>query len=179
MQDLFRSLQDRDLGHLRIVAELWGIDLPSAPPVEATIPSLVDGTLAPEGRHVMSVIVQYVPYRLADAEWDACREVLGDIVLRRLEEAAPGITRLVEARQVITPLDLERDYSMTGGHPLHGEPSLDQWFAWRPLLGAARYRLPIDGLYLCGSGAHPGGGVTGVPGRLAARAVLEDPRRAQ
>ena len=148
--------------------------IPSSPPLEATIPSLVDGTLAPEGRHVMSVIVQYVPYRLADAEWDACREVLGDIVLRRLEEAAPGITRLVEARQVITPLDLERDYSMTGGHPLHGEPSLDQWFAWRPLLELGRYRTPIVGLYLAGSGSHPGGGITGGPGANAAREILAD-----
>jgi len=148
--------------------------IPSSPPMEATIPTLVDPGLAPEGRHVMSVIAQYVPYQLADAEWDACRDVLGDIVLRRLEEIAPGLSDLVEARQVITPLDLEREYGMTGGHPLHGEPSLDQWFAWRPLLELGRYRTPISGLYLAGSGSHPGGGITGGPGANAAREIVAD-----
>ena len=83
------------------------------------------------------------------------------------------------ARQVITPVDLEREYGMTGGHPLHGEPALDQWFAWRPLLGHARYRMPVEGLYLCGSGAHPGGGVTGGPGANAAREILADLKRAR
>ena len=90
---------------------------------------------------------------------------------------APGIGGLVVAQQVHTPADLERDLGMTGGHPLHGEPSLDQWFAWRPMLGYARYRMPVQGLYLCGAGAHPGGGITGVPGRNAAREVVADLRR--
>jgi phytoene dehydrogenase-like protein len=94
-----------------------------------------------------------------------------------LESVAPGIGALVVARQVLTPMDLERDYGFTGGHPLHGEPSLDQWFAWRPMLGLAQYRMPLEGLYLCGSGAHPGGGVTGLPGRNAAREVLSDWKR--
>jgi phytoene dehydrogenase-like protein len=94
-----------------------------------------------------------------------------------LESVAPGIGSLVVQRQVHTPNDLERDLGMTGGHPLHGEPSLDQWFAWRPMLGYARYRMPVEGLYLCGSGAHPGGGVTGIPGRNAAREVVADTRR--
>jgi phytoene dehydrogenase-like protein len=152
------------------------------PWLEATIPSLVDPLLvdgAPRSdvRHVMSVLLQSAPYRLRDGDWDACRDELGDQAVATLETVAPGIGSLVTAREVLTPLDLEREYGFTGGHPLHGEPSLDQWFAWRPLLGWARYRMPLDGLYLCGSGAHPGGGVTGTPGRNAAREILADWRR--
>ena len=94
-----------------------------------------------------------------------------------MEGIAPGISGVVTARQVITPVDLESDFGLTEGHPLHGEPSLDQFFAWRPLFGYARYRLPVDGLYLCGSGAHPGGGVTGGPGANAARQIVADHRR--
>lgn len=152
------------------------------PYLEATIPSLVDPSLVDEdrarpGSHVMSVIAQYAPYRLRDGDWESEREPLGDRVLRTLEGYAPGISSLVTARQILTPLDLERDYGLTGGHPLHGEPSLDQWFAWRPLLGHARYRMPVAGLYLCGAGAHPGGGVTCLPGANAAREILSDWRR--
>jgi phytoene dehydrogenase-like protein len=150
--------------------------------LEATIPSLVDPTLvadAPDGTHVMSVIAQYTPYTLRGGSWDddGQREGVGDAVVATLEEYAPGITGLVREREVLTPLDLERDYGLTGGHPLHAEPGLDQFFLWRPLLGHARYRLPIDGLYLCGSGAHPGGGITGQPGQNAAREVLADLKR--
>ncbi len=146
------------------------------------IPSLVDPSLvagAPEGSQVMSVIVQYAPYRLRAGEgtWDDRRESLGDAVIATLESVAPGIGGLVTGRQVITPLDLERDYGLTGGHPLHGEPTLDLFFAWRPLFGHARYRMPVEGLYLAGSGAHPGGGVTGWPGRNAAREILADRKR--
>jgi phytoene dehydrogenase-like protein len=151
-----------------------------APVLEATIPSLTDPSLvagAPDGTHVMSVVVQWTPTTLRDASWDACRETIGDRALRQLETVAPGITSLVTARQVLTPLDLELDYGLTGGHPLHAEPGLDSFFLWRPLLGWARYRMPLDGLYLAGSGAHPGGGVTGVPGRNAAREVLSDRKR--
>jgi phytoene dehydrogenase-like protein len=148
-----------------------------APFLEATIPSLSDPSLAPEGSHVMSVLVQWAPYHLREGDWDGDRGDLGDLVLKRLEEVAPGISGMVREQQVLTPLDLERDYGLTEGHPLHGEPGLDQWFAWRPLLGFARYRMPIRGLYLCGSGAHPGGGVTGGPGANAAREVLADLRR--
>ena len=154
--------------------------IPERPVLEATIPSLADPTLvagAPDGTHVMSVIVQYTPYSLSDGTWDERRDEVGDTVLRTLEEVAPGLSSLVTARQVLTPLDLERDYGLTGGHPLHAEPGLDQFFLWRPLLGHARYRFGIDGLYLCGSGAHPGGGVTGQPGRNAAREILADVRK--
>jgi phytoene dehydrogenase-like protein len=143
------------------------------PYLEAVIPSLFDPTLAPEGRHVMSVLVQWAPHRL-DGDWEKERDGLGDLVLKTLEGYAPGLSGLVTARQVLTPLDLERDYGLTGGHLLHGEPGLDQFFAWRPLLGFARYRMPVERLYLCGSGAHPGGGITGAPGANAAREILAD-----
>lgn len=150
----------------------------SAEPIlEATIPSLADPSLvegAATGTQVMSVIAQYAPYRLRDGDWDGSREVLGDRVTARLEQVAPGIGKMVRARQVLTPLDLERDYGLSGGHPLHGEPGLDQFFLWRPLLGHARYRMPLEGLYLCASGAHPGGGVTGGPGQNAAREIDVD-----
>jgi len=124
----------------------------------------------------MSVIVQYAPYDL-EGGWEAGRDDFGDRVLGTLDGFAPGIADLVLERQVITPLDLERDCGLTGGHALHAEPSLDQFFAWRPLWGHADYRMGIPGLYLCGSGAHPGGGITGRPGANAAREVLADHRR--
>jgi phytoene dehydrogenase-like protein len=152
-----------------------------APWLEATIPSLVDpllvdGAEAHGVRQVMSVLVQSAPAQLREGDWDGQREGLGDLVIETLDAIAPGLAASVVARQVLTPLDLERDYGLAGGHPLHLEPGLDQWFAWRPLLGYARHRLPVAGLYLCGAGAHPGGGVTGLPGRGAARAVLADRR---
>jgi phytoene dehydrogenase-like protein len=148
-----------------------------APYLEATIPSLSDPGLAPERGHVMSILMQYAPYHRRDGDWDTEREGLGDLVLKTLEGLAPGISDLVVARHVLTPLDLERDYGLTEGHPLHGEPALDQFFAWRPMLGHARYRLALGGLYLCGSGAHPGGGITGGPGVNAAREILADRKR--
>jgi phytoene dehydrogenase-like protein len=151
------------------------------PILEATIPSLIDPSLvdgAKAGTHVMSVIAQYAPYDLHGVEggWDGAggREAFGDAVLAQLETVAPGITKLVSQRQVLTPVDLERDYGLSGGHPLHAEPGLDQFFVWRPLLGHARYRLALERLYLCGSGAHPGGGITGGPGQNAAREILAD-----
>ncbi|HXU86630.1 MAG TPA: NAD(P)/FAD-dependent oxidoreductase [Verrucomicrobiae bacterium] len=152
------------------------------PVLEATIPSLVDPSLvdgAPDGTHVVSVSAQYAPYRLRAGSWDdpGRADELGDRVVGVLDELAPGLASSVRAREVITPLDLERDYGLTGGHPLHGEQALDQFFLWRPFLGSGRYRLPIDGLYLCGSGAHPGGGITGQPGQNAAREILADMKR--
>jgi phytoene dehydrogenase-like protein len=147
------------------------------PYLEATIPTLSDPSLAPEGGHVMSVLAQWTPYRLADGDWASRRDELGDLVMKRLEDAAPGIAGLVRERRILTPVDLERDYGLTEGHPLHLEPGLDQFFAWRPMLGLARYRTQIRGLYLCGSGSHPGGGITGAPGANAAREILADLRR--
>jgi phytoene dehydrogenase-like protein len=150
------------------------------PILEATIPSLADPSLveaAAPGTHVMSVIAQSTPYTLREGDWDEAREGFGDLVVRTLDDHAPGLASLVTARQVLTPLDLERDYGLTGGHPMHGEHGLDQFFLWRPLLGHARYRLGLDGLYLAGAGAHPGGGVTGQNGQNAAREIVSDLRR--
>ena len=152
------------------------------PWLEATIPSLVDpllvdGAAVSGVRHVMSMLVQSAPFALREGSWADERDALAERTLDGLERVAPGIRGLVVARTVRTPPDLEAELGLTGGHPLHGEPALDQWFAWRPLLGYARYRMPLDGLYLCGSGAHPGGGVTGIPGRNAAREIVADHRR--
>jgi phytoene dehydrogenase-like protein len=153
----------------------------SAQPIlEATIPSLTDPSLvegAKEGVQVMSVIAQYAPFALRDGDWATDADAFGDAVVNVLDSVAPGIRKLVSHRQVITPDALERDYGLTGGHPLHAEAGLDQFFVWRPLLGHARYRLGLERLYLCGSGAHPGGGVTGGPGQNAAREILADLRR--
>ena len=152
------------------------------PVLEATIPSLADPSLvegARAGTQVMSVIAQYAPYSLRGTTWDDEREKLGDAVVAVLEEVAPGIGKLVTHRQVLTPVDLESRFGLTGGHPLHAEAGLDQFYLWRPLLGHARYRLPLAGLYLCGSGAHPGGGITGGPGQNAAREIISDLRRSR
>ncbi|HET7472819.1 MAG TPA: NAD(P)/FAD-dependent oxidoreductase [Candidatus Limnocylindrales bacterium] len=155
----------------------------SEPPVlEATIPSLVDPSLvdgAPAGTHVVSISAQYAPYELRDGSWDDAGRsaAFADRVVAVLDGLAPGLASSIRAREVITPLDLERDYGLSGGHPLHGEQALDQFFLWRPFLGSGRYRLPIEGLYLCGSGAHPGGGITGQPGQNAAREILSDLKR--
>ncbi len=146
------------------------------PLIEATIPSLVDrGLVAPKRRgakvkHVLSAVVQAVA---ADSGESAGADV-GEIATRTLAEYAPGFADLVEAREVVLPTDIEAEYGAQGGHPMHAEVDLAQWFAWRPLHGFGRYRMPLDGLFLCGSGAHPGGGVTGGPGRLAAREILGD-----
>jgi phytoene dehydrogenase-like protein len=142
------------------------------PFLEATIPSLLDPSLAPEGRHVMSVLVQSAPYHLRDGDWNARREELGDLVVKTLAGFAPDLPGLVQARQVITPRDLEETWGLTEGHLFHGEEALDQVFTMRPVLGWARHRTPIRGLWLCGSGTHPGGGLTGANGRNAARAIL-------
>jgi phytoene dehydrogenase-like protein len=144
------------------------------PYLEATIPTLADPSLAPAGRHVMSVYVQYTPYRLRTGNWGERAGEVAEAVLATLEEHAPGVRGLVMGHQVVTPRDLEETYGITGGHPSHGEPSLDQLFLARPLLGFGRYRTPIRGLYLCSAGTHPGGGVTGRPGANAARAILAD-----
>ena len=151
--------------------------LSAEPVVEATIPSIVDPSLVeggPRGAHVMSALVQYAPHALRSGSWEALRESVADVVIRRLETVAPGFGSLVIGRQVLTPVDLEREYGLTGGHSFHGEMALDQFFLWRPLLGHGRYRMPLEGLYLCGSGAHPGGGITGGPGQNAAREILAD-----
>jgi phytoene dehydrogenase-like protein len=144
------------------------------PYLEATIPTISDSSLSPGGTHVMSVVAQWTPRDLREGDWTTERDRLADRVVATLERYAPGLSDLVTARHVITPVDLEDDYGLSGGNVYHGEPGLDQFFVWRPLLGHARYRLGLPGLYLCGSGAHPGGGVTGAPGANAAREILSD-----
>jgi phytoene dehydrogenase-like protein len=149
-------------------------DYSPQPYLDITIPSLIDATLAPAGAHVMSVYAQYAPYRLKHGDWNSRREEFGDTVVDMLSEYAPNLKELIVARQVITPLDLEETYGLSGGHIHHGEMTLDQSFAFRPLIGWAQYRTPIKGLYLCGAGTHPGGGVTGGPGANAAREIIKD-----
>jgi phytoene dehydrogenase-like protein len=149
------------------------------PWLEVTIPSLTDQSLAPPGQHVMSIYVQWAPYRLREGRWDDLRGALEERALRRLAEIAPDLPARVIASEVLTPVDLERQYGLTGGHVFHGEHALDQLYAMRPVLGWAQHRTPIKGLYLCGAGTHPGGGVTGAPGAHGARVVLKDLRRSR
>jgi phytoene dehydrogenase-like protein len=146
-----------------------------APILECTIPSVIDDTLAPPGSHVMNIFVQYGPYHLkTGTTWDQEREAFGDRCLAVLAEYAPNIKHAVLYREVLTPLDLEREYSLTGGNIFHGRLTLDQMFSMRPVPGFADYRTPLKALYLCGSGTHPGGGVMGTPGQNAARQVIRD-----
>jgi phytoene dehydrogenase-like protein len=147
------------------------------PYLDIVIPSLTDPTVAPPGKHVMSCFVQYAPYKLRAGTWDAEREHLGDAVINAIADFAPNIRGRILHRQVVTPLDLERDFAMTEGNIFHGELTLDQLFSFRPVHGWARYRTPIQGLYLCGASAHPGGGVMGAPGRNCAREILKDTQR--
>jgi len=143
------------------------------PYLEATIPSLTDPTLAPEGKHVMSIYVQYAPYKLK-GDWEEQRKSLGQTVVRTLAQYAPNLPELIVTHQIITPHDLEEKYGLTGGQIFHGELALDQFFTMRPLLDWARYRTPIQSLYLCGSGTHPGAGLTGGSGANAAREILKE-----
>jgi phytoene dehydrogenase-like protein len=152
-------------------------DMSPRPYMDVTIPSLTDQTLAPHGAHVMSVHAQFAPYHLKGGDWQSRREELGDRVVDTLSEYAPDLKELIVGRQVITPLDLEETYGLSGGHIHHGEMAVDQLFAFRPLIGWARYRTPIEGLYLCGAGTHPGGGVTGMPGANASREIIKDLKR--
>ena len=148
---------------------------PSAEPfLEVTIPTTYDASLAPPGAHLMNVFVQYAPYRLAEGTWDQLRERYADRVVATLAAYAPNIPDLITHRQVVSPADLERDFALTGGDIFHGEMTLDRLFFMRPIPGWAQYRTPLSGLYLCGSGTHPGGGVMGAPGHNAAREILRE-----
>ena len=144
------------------------------PYLEIAIPSVTDPSLAPAGKHVMSIYMQYAPYKLKGSDWDRERVALGDTVVRTLAQYAPKLPELILTHQIITPQDLEDTYGLTGGHIFHGELALDQFFTMRPLLDWARYRTPIKNLYLCGSGTHPGAGLTGGSGANAAREILKD-----
>lgn len=145
-----------------------------APVVECTIPSVVDETVAPAGKHVMSIFAQYAPYALRDGDWtEAAKSAFADRCFEQLEKYAPGFTNRVRDRQVLVPPDLERVFNLTGGNIFQGAMSLDRLFAFRPAPGYAGYRMPLKGLFLCGSAAHPGGGVMGAAGRNAAKAMLQ------
>jgi phytoene dehydrogenase-like protein len=148
-----------------IPEELW---------VDCVVSSNADASLAPPGKHILTCFVQYVPYRLRLGNWDEKRDLLGDRVVKKIAEYAPNVPGSIVARQVLTPLDLERTYGITEGNIFHGDLRLEQLFFMRPVPGWSQYRTPIDGLYLCGAGAHPGGGVTGAPGRNAAHQALRD-----
>jgi phytoene dehydrogenase-like protein len=152
-------------------------EISTEPYLDVSLPSIADPSLAPSGRHVMSVYMQYAPFKLRDGwSWELRGGRLADTVLRTLEEYAPGLTELVEHQQVITPAELESTYGLTGGHVFHGELALDQLFTMRPTLGWAQYGTPLRNLYLCGSGTHPGHGLTGGSGQNAAREILRAKR---
>jgi phytoene dehydrogenase-like protein len=147
-----------------------------APYLEIAIPSITDPSLAPNGKHVMSIYMQYAPYKLKGASWqdESQRVALGDTVVKTLAQYAPDLPEKILHHQIITPQDLEDRYCLTGGHIFHGELALDQVFTMRPMLDWARYRTPINHLYLCGSGTHPGTGLNGASGANAAREILKD-----
>jgi phytoene dehydrogenase-like protein len=191
----FAGLQDRNLesqkaaisGCVRLCRSIDGLErafdaakygrFSDEPWIELAIPSISDPRLAPEGHHVVSAYVQFAPYQLRGTTWDLEGERLGDAVTRTIEAYAPGFETTIIARQVITPLDLERTYGLTGGQIFHGELALDQLLLARPLLGWARYRTPIDNLFLCGNGTHPGTGLDGRAGMLAAREIVRNAGR--
>jgi len=145
------------------------------PYIDMVIPSLTDPSVAPPGKHVLSCFVQYAPYKLrAGLNWDDQKEAFGDTVINTIAEYAPNIKDIILHRQVVTPLDLEREWGLSEGNIFQGELSLEQLFFLRPAPGYARFRTPIRNLYMCGSATHPGGGIMGAPGRLAALEILKD-----
>jgi phytoene dehydrogenase-like protein len=148
---------------------------PSTEPVlEITLPSSVDPSVAPQGKHLMSIFVQYAPYQLEQGSWDDVKEDFADRCLELLGRYAPNVATAVEHRQVLSPLDLERTYGLTGGNIMQGAMHLHQLFSMRPVAGWADHRTPLAGLYLCGAASHPGGGVLGACGKNAAREILRD-----
>jgi phytoene dehydrogenase-like protein len=144
------------------------------PYIDMVIPSLTDPSVAPPGKHVLSCFVQYAPYKLAQGTWDDQKEAFGDTVINTIAEHAPNIKKIIVGRQILTPLDLEREFGLTQGNIFQGELSLEQLFFLRPVPGWAYYRTPIDNLYMCGSATHPGGGIMGAPGRIASQVILKD-----
>ena len=147
------------------------------PYIDMVIPSLTDPSVAPPGKHILSCFVQYAPYKLASGTWDEQREAFGNTVIDTISQFAPNLKNLIIGKQFITPLDIERQTGLTEGNIFQGELSLEQLFFLRPAAGWARYRTPIKKLYMCGSATHPGGGIMGAPGRLAALEILKDTGR--
>ncbi len=148
-----------------------------APYLDMTIPTILDSSRAPEGKHLLSAVVRYAPYHLKDGDWDNQREAFGDHVVASIAQYAPDLPKSILHRQVLTPLDYEREYRLPEGSIHHGQMGLDQLLMMRPIAGYGRYRSPVEGLYFCGAGAHPGGGVTGAPGRNAAKVIAKDLKR--
>ena len=145
------------------------------PVISMQVPSMQDDSLAPPGGHVASLFCQHFQRHLPDGRsWDAVRDEVADHVISTIDQYAPNFRASVVGRQIKTPLDIERDLNMVGGDIFHGALHLDQFYSLRPIPGHAAYKMPVKGVYLCGSGAHPGGGVSGLPGRNAARAILRD-----
>lgn len=151
-------------------------EISEAPYLDVTIPTLLDPSLAPEGKHVLSAYFQFAPYRLKEGKWEERREELANTVIKTLAVHSPNLGNLVEAVHVITPMDLEERYGYTGGHIYHGELALDQIFTMRPVLDWARYQTPVKGLFLCGNGTHPGNGLTGASGANAAKEIIHELR---
>jgi phytoene dehydrogenase-like protein len=144
------------------------------PLIEMTIPTIYDPSLAPAGHHIMGIFLQYAPYTLKDTTWEQERGPYTERILDVIEEYCPNIRDIVVEKQTLSPWDLEQRFGIAGGNIFHGEMAVDQMFVMRPLAGWASYRTPVRGLYLCGSGAHPGGGVMGAPGHNCAREILKD-----
>jgi phytoene dehydrogenase-like protein len=151
-------------------------EISAAPYLDVTIPTLLDPSLAPEGKHVLSAYFQFAPYQLREGNWRTRRDELAKSVIETLEVYSPNFKNLVEATHVITPEDLEETYGYTGGHIFHGELALDQIFTMRPVLDWARYQTPVRGLFLCGNGTHPGNGLTGASGANAAKEIIHELR---
>ncbi len=184
----FTNVDDNDLGSRMLIApDLTYVERAfnhskygehsTKPVIEITIPSVHDKTLCAEGKHVMSAVVQYAPYGLRDG-WDNTKDAFKNLVIDRIADYAPDIRNHIVASELLTPVDLEREFGMTGGHWHHGELAFDQFLMMRPVPGAAQYAAPVPGLYLCGAGAHPGGGVMGLAGHNAATEVIATGRAA-
>jgi phytoene dehydrogenase-like protein len=168
MEYMERAYDDAKYGHFS-----------KRPYIDMVIPSLTDPSVAPPGNHVLSCFVQYAPYKLAEGTWDEQREAFGKNVIDTIAEHAPNIKELIIGKQVLTPLDLEREFGLTQGNIFQGELSLEQLFFLRPVAGWAYYRTPIENLYMCGSATHPGGGIMGANGRIASQVILKEWKKAK
>lgn len=178
----FKGLDEREMGHRLVIAPTmqdveraydhikYG-EFSEKPAIEITIPTIHDPSLAPEGKHVLSAVVQFAPYELKTG-WETGKDAFANTIIDRIAEVAPDMTDCIEAVELLTPQDLEQEFKMGGGHWSQGEMAFDQIMMMRPVYGAAQYKTPLEGLYLCGAGSHPGGGVMGAAGHNAAQAVL-------
>jgi phytoene dehydrogenase-like protein len=166
-----------EIDYLEKAFDAWKYgEISQAPYLDVTIPTILDPSLAPEGKHVLSAYFQFAPYRLRQGSWKERRGELVNIVLKTLGAYSPNFATLVEGAQAVTPEDLESTYGFTGGHIFHGELALDQIFTMRPVMDWARYQTPVRGLFLCGNGTHPGNGLTGASGANAAKEIIHELR---